>query len=341
MLFQFANPYFLMLFLALPLFIFMLGKVGNRAALKYSDVSLAKSVSNKIKSRAGNLLLVFKTIALSLLILAIARPQFGEKISNIETEGIDIILAIDLSSSMFAHDFLIDRKRVDRLSAVKKVVHEFIKKRPEDRIGIVAFAGAPYLVSPLTLNHDWLLQNLNRLKIGLIEDGTAIGKAIGTGVTRLKELDSKSKIVILLTDGANNDTTISPLIAAEAAEAFKIKIYTIAAGTEGIIPYPILDRNQNYKLDSMGNKQFHRSESDIDTKTLAEISKITNAKSYRAKDTERLAKIYKEIDQLEKTEVKLTVKASFNDFFPYLLFLSTILLLTEWVLAQTIYKSFP
>ena len=185
------------------------------------------------------------------------------------------------------------------------------------------------------------LQNLDRLKIGLIEDGTAIGKAIGTGVTRLKDLNSKSKVMILLTDGANNDTSISPTTAAEAAEAFKIKIYTIAAGTEGIVQIPIFDRNYEVIRDRFGNKRFQRVQSDIDTETLEKISEITSAKSYRATNAEELANIYDEIDQLEKTEVNLTVKSNFNDIFHYILGLSVLCLLFEFVLRNTIYRSFP
>jgi Ca-activated chloride channel family protein len=341
MIFQFASPYFLLLFLLLPVLLILLGRSGKKASVVYSDISLAKSVSSKIKTRAGSWIFIGRVFALSLIILALARPQFGERISNVETEGIDIILGIDLSSSMFAHDFKIKGENVDRLTAVKEVVKDFIKKRPNDRIGIVAFSGAPYLVSPLTLNHGWLLQNLERLKIGLIEDGTAIGKAIGTGVSRLKDLESKSKVIILLTDGSNNDPTVSPTIAAEAAEAFGVKIYTIAAGMEGIVPFPMVDRNYDIILDRFGRKRFDRVQSDIDTATLEEIAKITHAKSYRATDTEELENIYEEIDELEKNEVKLTVKSNYNDLFHYLLAAASVLLFIEFILHNTRYRSFP
>lgn len=341
MIFQFASPIYLLLLLLLPILAILLGKKGKNAAVLYSDVRLVKSVANQVRNHSGKWLLFLRLLALFLIILALARPQLGERTSEIEAEGIDIILGIDLSGSMWAHDFEIGGKPVDRLTAVKKVVENFIKKRPDDRIGIVAFAGAPYLVSPLTLNHDWLLQNLKRLKIGLIEDGTAIGKAIGTGVTRLKDLNAKSKIMILLTDGANNDATISPTTAAEAAEAFQIKIYTIAAGREGIVPIPLIDRNNQYILDRFGNKRFQRGNSDIDTETLEKIAEITYAKAYRATDTKELEKIYDEIDQLEKTEVNLTVKSNFNDIFHYLLGFSVIILLFEILLRNSIYRTFP
>jgi Ca-activated chloride channel homolog len=184
-----------------------------------------------------------RLLVLALLILGLARPQFGRGTTEVDASGIDIVLAVDVSGSMEALDFELAGRPVSRIEVVKQVVSRFIEDRPNDRIGLVAFAGRPYLVSPLTLDHDWLQQRLDQVRIGMVEDGTAIGSAIASSVNRLREQEAKSRIVILLTDGMNNAGKVPPALAAEAAESLGIKVYTIGAGTRGNAPMPVLIRS--------------------------------------------------------------------------------------------------
>ena len=216
--------------------------------------------------------------------------------------------------SMLAEDFTIGGERANRLEAVKQVTQKFIEGRPNDRIGIVCFAGRPYLVSPLTLDHDWLLQNLERVRIGLVEDGTAIGSAIASAANRLKDKEAKSKIVVLLTDGDNNAGKVTPVTAAEAAKALGIKVYTIGAGTRGYAPMPVqdildaaTDLSQNVKV---GRGRGRR---------LKKIAEIDGRKFYRATDTKTLKQIFEQIDKLEKSTVELNQYKQYRDLFPWFL----------------------
>jgi Ca-activated chloride channel family protein len=222
------------------------------------------------KVRASRAVVLLRIVAVVLIVLALSRPQSVIQETKIETEGIDIVLALDTSSSMLAEDFTLGGKRENRLEVVKDVVKDFISNRQNDRIGLVAFASRAYTVSPLTLDYDWLAQNLDRVKIGLIEDGTAIGSGISLALKRLKDTEAKSKIAILLTDGRNNAGRISPLTAAEAAAALRIKVYTIGAGT-------------NYRSVKI----------DIDDASLKKIADKTGAAYFRATDTNSLRDIYR------------------------------------------------
>ena len=342
MIFRFATPELLWLLLLVPLIAFLIGGPGRSAAVRFPATALAKQISAFVRSRPGRFLHNLRLLSLILLILALARPQLGSGINEIEASGIDIVLAVDLSSSMWAHDFEVRGSPTDRLTVVKQVMNEFIEKRPNDRIGIVAFAGAPYLVSPLTLNHEWLQQNLKRLRIGLIEDGTAIGSAIGMSVNRLRAQTAESRILILLTDGANNRGKISPVAAAEAAAAFNIKAYTIGAGREGEVPMPYrLDQQGNPLRDRHGKILLRSAKSDIDIESLEKIAKITDARFFRATDVETLQDIYTAIDQLEKSEIKLKYRASFADFFLWPTLAALFFLGLEQILANTRYQRLP
>lgn len=342
MIFQFASSELLWLLLLVPLAAILKGRRGVSAAIRFPATGLAKQVASFVRSRPGRILPHLRLVALACLILALARPQLGSDISEIESSGIDIVLALDLSTSMWAHDFKVDRQPTDRLTVVKSVVEDFIKKRPNDRIGLVAFAGISSLVSPLTLNHEWLLQNLERLRIGILEDGTAIGTAIGTSVNRLRVQKAKSRILILLTDGANNAGKISPLAAAEAANAYKIKVYTIAAGREGRVPTPQgLDRNGIPARDRNGRLLLEYRESAIDIDSLKEIAQVTRARFFRATDTKTLEGIYDEIDRLEKSEIKLKYRASFRDVFMWPAIAGLCLLGFEQLMSNTRYRRLP
>lgn len=339
--FDFQSPEFLWLLFLVPILFMLKGKIGRSAAVVFSNTEIAKNVSSKKKTKAGSFLFLLRILALVSLIIALARPQLGKGESKVSSSGVDIMLAVDISSSMLALDFSTKQKAYTRLDIVKTVLDEFVEKRPNDRIGLIAFAGNPYLVSPLTLNHDWLIQNIERIRIGLIEDGTAIGGAIGSCVNRLKELPSKSKIIILLTDGENNAGSITPLAAAETAAAYQIKVYTIAAGKNGIVHTYLLDNKGDIAKDAYGNPRIFETNSPIDEESLVKISEITGAKSYRASSQEDLKNIYREIDGLEKSEVKLTQFSSFEELFMYPLLFGLCLIGLEQILVNTRFRRIP
>jgi Ca-activated chloride channel family protein len=251
----------------------------------------------------------------------------------VEASGIDILLAVDVSGSMEALDFHIKGEPVNRIDVVKKVVSKFIEERPNDRIGLVAFAGRPYMVSPLTLDHNWLQQRLETINTGMVEDGTAIGSAIASGVNRLRDQKAKSKIVILLTDGMNNAGKISPLTSAEAAGALGIKVYTIGAGSRGEVPVPVTDQ--------FGNRQLVTARVDIDEDTLKKVARMTGAHYYRATDTDSLERIYNEINKLETTTRKIKKFEHRNEVFPWVAIPALLFLGIELTLAHTRFRRLP
>lgn len=341
MIFRFAQPEFLWLLLLVPLFLLLRGKAGRRASVSFPSIQLAKQVAAFVRSRPGRFAGWLRALILTCLILALARPQAGEESSEITSSGIDIVLAVDLSTSMWAHDFEVSGLPTDRLSVVKRVVNDFIEERPSDRIGIVAFAGQPFLVSPLTLKHDWLTARLADLAIGIIPDGTAIGSALGTSVNRLVDQESESKIVILLTDGANNRGQIEPVPAARAAAALGIKVYTVGVGRAGSVPYPRFDRHGRPVRGPDGRPVLSYQRSDIDLEVLEEIAAITDARYFHATHTAELEEIYAEIDQLEKTEIHLSIRRLYDDMFWIPLALGLALLSLEQLLAHTRYRRLP
>src|SRR3954447_15500429 len=232
---SFAQPQLLWLLGLVPLLALLRSARGSAPAVFYSSIAPFRTLGKVRRSRAGGWLLGLFLVSIALFITALARPQESNVTSRIEASGIDIVLALDVSRSMLAEDITIGRERANRIEAVKKVTEDFINGRPSDRIGIVAFAGRPYMVSPLTLDHDWLLKNLQRVRIGLVEDGTAIGLALASSANRLKDrTESKSRIIVLLTDGINNSGKIEPITAAEAGHAMGLKIYTIGVGSQGM-----------------------------------------------------------------------------------------------------------
>jgi len=301
--------------------------------IRFSSEQFLSSLKPTIKITLSKNAVFLRATAVFLMILALSRPQSPIEESRIQTEGIDIVLAIDCSTSMLAEDFRLGGKRQNRLQVVKEVVGDFIKGRANDRIGIVAFASRAYTVCPLTLDYGWILQNLERVKIGMIEDGTAIGSGICSGLNRLKDTRSKGKVIILLTDGRNNAGKISPLTAAEAAKALKIKVYTIGAGTKGLAPYPVKD--------FFGNTVFQPMKIEIDEDTLIKIASETEAKYFRATDTESLREIYKEIDKLERTPIEEKGYLEYKELFPRFLIPAIALLFLEVILCNTILRRIP
>ena len=330
--FTFAQWQFLLLLPALPLLAWLKGRRGPQPAFLYSSLGLLRGLTGVSRSRAGAVLPALRWLVLTLFIVGLARPQLTESETSVKASGVDIVVALDLSGSMQSEDFTLGRNRVNRLVIAKDTLKKFVLRRPNDRIGLVAFAGRAYIASPLTLDHDFLLANLERLDIGMIEDRTAIGSALSAAVNRLRDLKSKSKIVILMTDGQNNAGKITPIMAAEAAQALQVKVYTIGVGIRGMAPMPYV---------MFGQKMYRNVPVDIDEDTLKEISKKTNGRYYRADSTDTLRAIYAEIDQLEKTDVEVKKFVRRYEMFAWFVLPGLALLLAELVLANTIWRKLP
>lgn len=329
----FHSPLFLLL-LPFAAFIIIYAKRKNlTSGFKFSSEDLIRDLKPTFKVFLSQKIIYLRLAAAALIILALARPQSPLADSKIATEGIDIVLALDSSTSMLAEDFKINGKRESRVEVIKDVVRNFIKGRQNDRMAIVTFAARAYTVCPLTSDYSWLLTNLERIKSGMLEDGTAIGSGIATSLNRLKNSLAKSKVIILLTDGRNNMGKISPLTAAEAAKSLKVKVYTIGAGSKGPIPYPVQD--------FFGNKVYQQIQADLDEDTLTEIASIAEAKFYRATDTESLRDIYSEIDKLEKTPMQEKGYQQYNELFPLFLIPGLILSVLEIVLTNTVLRKVP
>ncbi len=330
---RFLYPQCLWFLVLLPLLALWRGRKGQTAAIRYSSVELVRVVARDSRAHAGRWLTTLRLLTLALFILALARPQSGRGTTEIQASGIDIVLALDISGSMEALDFKMGDQPVNRIDVVKSVVSKFIEARPNDRIAMIVFAGRPYLVSPLTLDHSWLLQNLDRIRIGLVEDGTAIGSAIATAVNRLRDQPAKSKIIILLTDGVNNAGKIAPLTAADTARAMGIKVYTIAVGIRGEAPIPVQD--------PFGNRRLVMARVDVDEDTLKQIAEMTDAQFYRATDTDSLKQIYSQIDKLEKSTVTMKKYERYQELFAWFVTPALVVLGTELLLSNTRYRRLP
>lgn len=332
----FAHPAFLFLLLLLPVAAWWRGKRGQKAAFLYSSVQLVRSVADMHQSQAGSILLLMRLLALTLFIIALARPQWTESETSVKASGVDIVVAVDLSQSMQAEDrgFELNGQQVNRLTLAKSVLEQFIERRPNDRIGLVAFGSEAFTACPLTLDHDFLNQNLERLNLGTIDGSrTAIGSALATASNRLRRLKSKSKILILMTDGQNNAGDVQPLTAAEAAEALGIKVYTIGVGTHGMAPVP--------RTDPFGRKVYYQMPVDIDEDTLKAIADKTGGKYYRADSTDTLVRIYDEIDQLEKTEAEVKKYTRVDELFHWAALPGLVILLLEILLNHTLWRRLP
>lgn len=328
-----SHPWVLLLLLLVPLLAFLKGKFGGTAGVTFSSTDALRRLGHRRRSRSGAFLAALSYFALASFLIALSRPQLGREITRVQASGVDIMLVLDVSRSMLAEDFSIGASRANRLEVTKKVTEQFIRKRPNDRIGIIAFAGRPYLVSPLTLDHDWLIQNLDRIQIGLVEDGTAIGSAIASAANRLKDKDAKTKLIVLLTDGDNNAGKVMPLTAAEAAKALGIRIYTIGAGTVGEAPFPFTD--------PFGRTVYRNVPVDFKEDTIRDIAKIANGIAFRATDTKSLEKIFTEIDKLEKSKVEVEKIAQYRDLFPWFVGAGIAFLGLEILLSQTLWRRLP
>jgi len=330
----FTHPYFLLLILLLPLLAWLKGKHGRSPAFLYSSVRLVEGFTRVRRSRAGGFLAALRWLALALFIVALAQPRLMKSTTEVKASGVDIAVAFDLSGSMLSEDFEVKGERVNRFNMARAVLKKFIDERPNDRIGLVVFASQAYIATPLTLDHEFLHENLDRLEIGSInQNRTAIGDGLGTAVNRLRDLKSKSKIVILMTDGVNNAGKLNPLLAADAAAALGAKVYTVGIGVQGMAPMP--------GTDVFGRKVYQMQPVDIDEETLQKIADATGGKYYRADNAERFRQIYDEIDKLEKTEATVSKYTEFKELFPWLVAAGLVLLLIEIILAQTVLRRLP
>ena len=327
--YSFANIEFLYLLAILPLMIvyyIFRGRTHN-PSFQISSLSLFGKMRVPFRLVLKHVLFGFRVLAVGLLIIALARPQSTESWSETKTTGLDIVLCIDLSGSMNAMDL-----KPNRLEAAKTVAMEFVNGRPGDRFALVAFSAESYTACPLTSDRAVVVNQINDLRFGLIDDGTAIGMGLATSVNRLKDSQAKSKIIILLTDGVNNRGTIGPSTAAEIAESYGIRVYTIGVGTMGSAPFPV---------QTPFGQQIQQMEVDIDEQTLSDIASMTGGKYFRATDNLKLKNIYDEIDQMEKTMLDTQDYSSRKEeYFPFLL-LGLILLFAETLLRYTVLKSVP
>ena len=329
---EFHNPEFFWLLLVLPLVVlwYFLKKKKQTAELKVSSLKGFKVGSSSLP-RLKHGLFILRLLALALLIVALARPQTVDVSTKTKTtRGIDIVMAIDVSASMLAKDLL-----PNRLEALKKVASEFIKGRPNDRIGLVEYAGEAYTKTPITSDKAIVLRSLDDIKYNtIIEGGTAIGMGLATAVNRLKDSKAKSKVIILLTDGVNNTGFIDPKIASELAQEYGIKVYTIGIGTNGMALSPVA-------IDSRtGQFQYGRVKVEIDEALLKEIAKTTGGRYFRATNNKKLEEIYNEINKLEKTKVEEFKYSNYDELYRPLVIIAGLLLLLEFLLRKTIFRSF-
>ena len=342
--FRFEQPWFLLLAVLPAVFWFIGNRFRRPPVIRFAAARLFERATTfrlSWRKAVQNSLYYF---GCGCLIIALARPQFGTATSRTRASGIDIMILLDVSLSMLSEDYSIGTQRASRLEVVKQVTEKFISGRPDDRIGVVIFSGRAYLVSPLTLDHAWLIDNLARLNIrrtgdqtaigsSLVEDGTAIGSALATAANRLRDKRSKSRVIVLLTDGDNNAGKIPPLTAAEAAAAIGIKIYTIGAGTNGLVPFP--------HSDGFGNTYYSQEYMPFKEDTCKEIARIGHGIFFRAADTKTMTEIFNQIDRLEKTDVQVQKYQTYQDVFSWVLGAGLCFLGATFVLRETVWSKVP
>ena len=327
MTFLHPNFFYLLLLLIPVIFWYIYKQRKSQPAIKVSSLNAFKKAKVTWKVRLRHLPFALRILALALLIVALARPQSSNHWQRSSTEGIDIMLVMDISTSMLAMDL-----EPNRVEAAKTVASLFVNSRPNDNIGLVVFAGESFTQCPLTTDHTVLLSLLRQIRCGMIEDGTAIGLGLANAVTRLKESSSKSKVIILLTDGSNNRGDIAPVTAAEIAESFGIRVYTIGAGTIGYAKMPV---RMAYGIDYINVPV------EIDEDVLKKIATITGGQYFRAANTEKLKDVYKEIDEMEKTKIKTQeFSKKYEKYLPFILWALALLCL-EFILRKTIFRAIP
>lgn len=329
---RFEDPWVLVLMAVIPFMIWYGWKRSGSAHIHFSSLHVLSRIRQPVSVLLRSLMPVLRCVAAILIILALARPQSGVTSVEVKTTGVDIMLCLDSSGSMRAMDFTTDGKRSTRMAAVKSVVSEFVRGREHDRIGMVVFGGEAFTQCPLTLDYAVLQSLLDSLEVGMAGDATAIGTALGVCVKRFKGIESVSRVVVLLTDGVNTAGTITPLTAARLAKSFGIKVYTIGVGSEGRAPF---------QVDSLFGKKYVYLEADLDEETLRQIARLTGGQYFRATDTEALREIYRQIDEMEKTEIEVKEYTEYNELFLWFLLPALLLLLLEIVLANTRFMKIP
>ncbi len=330
---HFQHPAALLLLAPLFLIAWWLGRAGRPSAIAHSNTELVRAVARVRRTRWGRLLPLLRWICAALFVVALARPNVEHRQAAVHASGVDIMLAVDVSGSMQARDMLGPQGATSRLDAAKEVVGRFVRARTNDRIGLVAFSGEPYLASPLTLDHDWVLQRLEGLDAAQAADGTAIGSAIASGVRRLDAQDAKSKIMVLLTDGQNNAGKISPAAAAEAARALGVKVYTIGVGSSGEALVPVVNER--------GQEQLVKARVDVDEASMKQVASVTGGTFYRATDTQSLRDVYAAIDRSEKTTRTLNAFTDHEERFGWFAAPGLLLLLGELGLSATRFRRIP
>lgn len=326
----FANPELLWLAaLVVPMVAYYIwyNRAGG-AALTLSTVKAVRTMPRTLKYYCRHLPLVLRCLAVVCIAVALARPQSSEQLSKTTVEGVDIVLSLDVSGTMLAADF-----EPDRLTAAKDVAAQFIADRPNDRIGLVVFAGESYTQSPLTTDKAALQTLLSQVKFGVVEDGTAIGMGLATAVNRLRESEAKSKVIILLTDGVNNAGQVAPLTAAEIAAEYGIRVYTIGVGKRGYAPYPYYD--------AWGNVRYHQQKVEIDEKTLTDIAAKTGGEYFRATDKKALRGVYDRINELEKSRIETDNYTKYHEHFAAWLLAAIALVLAEFAVRRLWLNKLP
>ncbi len=330
---HFGSPWWLAGLALLPLLILYRRRHFREPVFVYSSLSLVKGVLAMNRSLSGRILAGMRWFALALFLVGMARPQLAEGEAPKKASGIDIAVALDLSVSMLSEDFELKGERVNRLTVAKDTLKTFIENRASDRIGLAVFSSHAYIAAPPTLDHDFLRRHLDRLEV-LGEQGTAIGAGLSAAVNRLRELKSKSRIVLLITDGQNNAGNVPPLTAAEAAQSLGVKVYAIGVGIRGTAPMPV-------GRDAFGHKVYRQVPVDIDEETLTQIAQRTGGKYFRADSTKTLRAIYEEIDRLEKTEIETHRHALYTELMAWFVSPGIALLLLELILGNTVWRRLP
>lgn len=324
----FANPEYLWLLLVIPLLVvfYILRQQKTSPSLTFSSVKQLRDIPGSVRPYLRHILFAFRMIIIALLVIIFARPQSTDYWEDVSTEGIDIVMVMDISSSMLARDF-----KPDRLEAAKNVATEFISGRPYDRMGLVIFSGESFTQCPLTTDHAVMINLMREMQSGMIEDGTAIGLGLATAVNRIKDSEAKSKVIILLTDGVNNMGEIAPVTAAEISKTLGVRVYTIGVGSRGMAPYPV---------QTAAGLRYRNMQVEIDEDVLQEIAGLTGGKYFRATDNESLNKIYEEIDTLEKSKISVQEYSRKREEHMPLAIIITALLLFEILLRYTVLRKF-
>ena len=327
----FAHPYLLLLLLVVPLMVlwYVLRYRKQKPALQFSNITLFNGVRKTFRQRAYPLLFVLRMVAVSAIIVALARPQSKLSRQEMKVEGIDIVMAMDVSGSMLAEDF-----KPNRLEAAKKVASDFIDGRKNDRMGLVVFSGEAFTQVPLTIDHHVLHKQLYAIKSGMVKDGTALGDGLATAINRIKDSEAKSKVIILLTDGINNQGAVDPQSAAEIAALYNIRLYTIGVGTHGLAPYPFRDQ--------FGRVHYQNIPVELDEQLLTRMAQSTaDGRYFRATSKSSLEKIFKQIDQMEKSKIDVTQYAQTKDEYLGWLIVAALALLLEVLLGLFYFRSTP